>query len=265
MDIKLVAFDMDGTLLNSRHELSPETIRALYKLKEKGIICVICTGRSIAGLKHYSELLDLNMPIVTLNGTIILDKDKNVIFARTLTSEDAKRIWSLADNLNANLAFWSNNKLYCNKINKFTLNYSERSYLPITLIDDFEAFVQDNGISKMIFFDQEDKIIDFKSKVSKIKDFNVNYCISNQYMLEFFNIQVSKANALDFLGKYYNITPEQMMAFGDGENDIDMLEYVGYGVVMQNALESVKSHGKFITKTNDEDGVAYALKKFIRL
>lgn len=265
MDIKLVAFDMDGTLLNSRHELSPETIRALYKLKEKGIICVICTGRSIAGLKHYSELLYLNMPIVTLNGTIILDKDKNVIFARTLTSEDAKRIWRLADNLNANLALWSNNKLYCNKINKFTLNYSERSYLPITLIDDFEAFVQDNDISKMIFFDQEDKIIDFKSKVSKIKGFNINYCISNQYMLEFFNIQVSKANALDFLGKYYNITPEQMMAFGDGENDIDMLEYVGYGVVMQNALESVKSHGKFITKTNDEDGVAYALKKFIRL
>lgn len=264
MNIKLVAFDMDGTLLNSRHELSPETIRALYKLKEKGIICVICTGRSIAGLEKYPEVLDLDMPVITFNGAVIIDSDKiKILNAFLLQKEYALKIWQLSEEYNTNLIIWSDNKPYCNRINEQTLFYSNVLKMPLVEIENVQDFIENHQITKMMFFDHENKIKDFKSNISKIKDFNVNYCMSNQYMLEFFNIQASKANALDFLRRYYNITPEQMMAFGDGENDIDMLDYVGFGIVMENALDSVKVHGKYITKTNDEDGVAFAIDKFI--
>lgn len=264
MDIKLIALDMDGTLLNSRHELSPETIRALYKLKEKGIICVICTGRSIAGLEKYPEVLDLDMPVITFNGAVIIDSDKiKILNAFLLQKEYALKIWQLSEKYNTNLIIWSDNKPYCNRINEQTLFYSKVLKMPLVEIENVQDFIENHQITKMMFFDHENKIKDFKSNISKIKDFNVNYCMSNQYMLEFFNVQASKANALDFLRRYYNITPEQMMAFGDGENDIDMLDYVGFGIVMENALDSVKAHGKYITKSNDEDGVAFAIDKFI--
>lgn len=263
MDIKLVAFDMDGTLLNSRHELSPETIRALYKLKEKGIICVICTGRSLPGLSMFGKLLRLNMPMILYNGSLVLNQDKNILKEYNVPQEEAIKIWNFAKDHNANITLWSNNKIYCNRINNHTLNYSEKFCLPIEKIDNFINFVQNHKISKMCFNDTPENIINLKLQVKKIKNLDVNYCISNPFMLEFFNKEASKANALKCLGEYYNIKPNQMMAFGDGENDIDMLDYVGFGVVMDNALSDVKKHGRYITKSNNEDGVAYAIKKLL--
>ena len=264
MDIKLIALDMDGTLLNSRHELSPETIRALYKLKEKGIICVICTGRSIAGLEKYPEVLDLDMPMITFNGAVIIDSDKTKILnAFLLQKEYALKIWQLSEKYNTNLIIWSDNKPYCNRINEQTLFYSKVLKMPLVEIENVQDFIENHQITKMMFFDHENKIKDFKSNISKIKDFNVNYCMSNQYMLEFFNVQASKANALDFLRRYYNITPEQMMAFGDGENDIDMLKACGYSYAMKNANAKAKAVAKYEAPTNDENGVLKVLAKYL--
>ena len=263
MDIKLVAFDMDGTLLNNAHQTSLDTIKVLRKLKEKKIISVICTGRSLPGLSMFDQLLNLNMPMILYNGSLVLDQEKNILMAYNLPLEEAIKIWNFAKDNNANITLWSNNKIYCNRINQHTLNYSERYCLPIEKIDNFINFAQNNQISKMCFNDTPENIINLKLKVKKIKNLDVNYCISNPFMLEFFNKEASKANALKCLGEYYNIKPNQMMAFGDGENDIDMLDYVGFGVVMDNALGDVKKHGKYITKSNDEDGVVYAINKFI--
>lgn len=261
--IKLIAIDMDGTLLNSDLCILESTKIAIEKCTNLGIMTVISTGRPIQGVKRYLDELKLNTPSITYNGAVIVDNiNDEVLCEMKLERENAKTILEIGEKLGVTAVVWSNQKLYFNKVNENATKYRELAYIDAEVIKD-SKIILDQGITKIIWIGDKEKIAEYKVVLKEELKDNVNYCTSNPKYLEFFNKKASKGKALEFLCEKYGIKPEQIMAIGDGENDLTMVKYAGTSVAMGNAIDILKNQVDFITETNNKDGVAMAINKFV--
>ncbi len=265
MKYKLIAVDMDGTLINSKGTISEKNIASIKKAVEKGIVFTICTGRAIQGVELYNSVLNLDLPYITYNGAMILmGKSKEILYEQSLFPEDAREILELGKKFKTTMILWSDNKLYVNELNEKVSYYEKLSNVKSILIhkENKEEIIT-NGITKIIWYDDVEKIADYQSFLKDELSGKVNFCTSRPFFLEFFHKEVSKGIAVKKLGEHLGIKKEEMIAVGDGFNDFSMIEYVGMGVAMENAPEGIKEIANYVTLTNDEDGVAHVLEKFV--
>lgn len=263
MQYKLIAADMDGTLLNTRGIITKRTILSIRNAVEKGVVFTVSTGRPIQGVERYNKILNLDAPFITYNGAmIVIGKSKKILYEQGLEACDARNILNWAKQFTPTVMVWSDNKLYVSELNERTEKYKSLSGVEPILIKDEEAVIQ-NGITKILWYDDAENISGYLPVLRDNLGSSINLYTSQPYFLEFVDIRVSKARALERLGQYYNISPSEMIAIGDGLNDLDMIEYAGLGVAMGNAHDLVKGRADFITKSCDEDGVAYVIDKFI--
>ena len=260
---KLLALDIDGTLLNSEGQVSESTLAAIKRVQSEDVLVTISTGRPIQGVLKYIKLLDLKAPIITYNGGMIIDSETNeVIYEQKLDRKDAKQVIDLGQVYETTMIIWSNNKLYVNRLDDHVIDYKSLSGESPIVINDYEE-VYSQGITKVIWINEPDKLIQYQEEIKNKVNESITYCTSKPHYLEFFDHKVSKAKALEFIGRHHNIKKEEMMAIGDGNNDIEMIDYVGMGVAMDNATSLVKSVANYITSSNDNDGIFKALEKFI--
>lgn len=263
MQYKLIAVDMDGTLLNSEGIITEKTRASIQRAVEKGAVFSICTGRPIQGVEAFNKLLNLDAPFITYNGAmIVMGKSKEILFQQVLPTEVARNILSIGKTLGTTIVMWSNNKLYAYELNERVLDYKKISTVEPIIIQNEEEIIQ-SGITKILWYDDTEKLDYYQSILKdKLRD-SCNYCTTRPVFLEFFNKDVSKAVAMEKLGEHFGIRREEMIAVGDGFNDLSMIEYAGLGVAMGNAPEEIKSKADYVTLSNDEDGVAHVLEKFV--
>ena len=162
------------------------------------------------------------------------------------------------------LCIWSDNKLYGNKLNDRIQEYSQATKVTPLLMPSIDELLA-QGITKILWYDDVSQIQQIEKELRKTAHFhNVTFCTSKPFYLEFFNSKVSKAAAIDCIGKLYDFTPAETIAIGDGFNDLSMIRYAALGVAMENAPDGVKESADYITaRTNNEDGVAEVLEKFV--
>lgn len=262
MKYKFVAVDMDGTLLNSRGEITPATAEEIRKLADKDVVFTISTGRPIQGVAKYRELFGLTGPVITYNGAMIVNaEDNKVLFEQGLLREDARKIWELGQKYNTTMCIWAGNQLYGNRLDEKIHDYKKLSGVEPILADDVEELLE-LGITKILWYDEVERIEEFLAQLSSDMFCEVSYCTSKPTFLEFFSSKVSKAVAMEKIGEFLGISRDEMMAIGDGMNDLSMIQYAGLGVAMGNAAQEVKDNAQFITDTNDEDGVKKVLEKY---
>jgi len=263
MRYKLVAVDIDGTLLNSQGIITDKTRSSIQKAVDKGIVFSICTGRPIQGVERFNSLLDLDSPYITYNGAmIVMGRSKEILYEQGLSAEAARSIMSWGKKFQTTIMVWSNNQLYASELNARAHDYKKLSGVEPLLIDDEKTLIH-NGVTKILWYDDIDKIDLYQGLLKNALFDNVNYYTSKPTFLEFVDKRVSKANAMEKLGTHFGISSEEMIAIGDGFNDLSMIEYAGMGVAMGNAPQAIRDKANFVTLTNDEDGIAYALEKFI--
>ena len=130
------------------------------------------------------------------------------------------------------------------------------------LMEDEEALL-DQGITKILWYDEVPSINQWQEELKDVEFDSVTFCTSQPFFLEFFNSKVSKAVAMEKIGEIYGISREEMIAAGDGYNDLAMIEYAGLGVAMENAVDGVKAVAQYITASNEEDGIAKVIEEFI--
>lgn len=254
---------MDGTLLDSNGLITNNTISAIRKLVDSGVLFTISTGRPIQGVEKYSTLLHLRGPIITYNGAMIVDAETHkTLFERGLLRDDARKIFELGLQYNTTMCIWAGNKLYGNKLNSRIHEYKKLSGVEPIKINNIEE-VLDIGITKILWYDDVDKINRILSELSDDIFIEVTYCTSKPTFLEFFNSKVSKSEAMRQIGKLFNIEREEMIAIGDGLNDLSMIKYAGLGIAMSNASSEVKNNAQYITESNDNEGVLKAINTFI--
>lgn len=260
---KLIALDMDGTLLNSKGQVLESTINSLRKCRDQGIVVTISTGRPIQGVEDYIELLELEAPIITYNGAMIVDAiSKEVTFAQNLNRDDAKHIMTMGLEIDATMTVWSDNKLYSNKNNEAVEQYRQITGVTLNELTSVDALLK-QGVTKILWIQSKDKMPEyFEFLEGKVSD-QVNYCTSRPTFLEFFHKKVSKATSLNEVAKGYGILQSEVLAFGDGQNDLEMITYAGLGIVMENGVDDLKKEANYITASNDDHGIQRALEKFV--
>ncbi|MDO5516739.1 MAG: sugar-phosphatase [Clostridium sp.] len=264
---KLIALDMDGTLLTSEKKVSEDTKKALKKAEEKGVKVVLATGRPLAGITKFLEELELfkgDDYALSFNGGLVLNtKTKEVIYEACLKGSDLKYMNKLAQELNVNIhAFSAREGLITPKMNQYTEHESTLNGIDVT-IRDFNEVDDDEDIIKIMLIDPQEILDEAIKKLPAEIYEKYNSFKSAPFFFEVTNKRVDKGMGLKQLGEHLGIKQEEIIACGDAENDLSMVKYAGLGVAMENAMDSVKEHADYITSSNDEGGIVKVIEKFI--
>lgn len=263
---KLVAVDMDGTLLNDEKHISSENLKAIKNARSLGVKVVLASGRPVEGLSKYIDKLGLNTEedfVIAYNGALIQNIGTGEIISKDyMTIEDLQYLFHLSRELEVNIHFLNGEKCITHKMNKYSTLEATMNGIPV-VEQDFNTISPDNTIVKVMFID-EPKILD--RVVNNLpKDIYEKYSIlrSEPFYLEFLNKTVTKGYGVEQLAKILNISREDIICIGDAGNDLHMIEYAGLGVAMGNAFPELKEIADYVTKTNEEHGVAHVIEKFI--
>lgn len=260
---KLIAVDMDGTLLNREGKLTNKTIEAISYALSKDVIFTVSTGRPIQGVRMIADLLPYDLPFITYNGAVVeMSKSHKIIYEQNLSPEIAKEIYSIGQQKNITMVVWSRGNLYYTELNDKVREYRKISGVDGILINDMTPIFE-VGATKILWYDDVSNTLKYQDEMKEYFGSKVNCHTSRPMFLEFVDFKASKALAMSKIGENYGIDSSQMIAIGDGYNDLSMIKYAGLGIAMGNAPQDIKNVAKFVTLTNDEDGVAYAINKYI--
>ncbi|MDY0236490.1 MAG: Cof-type HAD-IIB family hydrolase [Gudongella sp.] len=271
MDIKLIAIDMDGTLLNSENEITNNTRQILKEAKEKGVNIVLTTGRVMKSAFYYSKNLGLESYVVACNGGIIMDKQSNVLFKKPIPKDEIIKIMEIGKELSVYFHFYNEDTFFTNQYVKEVYEYYLSSQgkftgqnIGVELYKNESEIIDRNDLNiyKFLFIDQDDKKLrELRNRLSEITDISLSSSLENN--VEVMTKGVSKGIAIELLCDKLGITKENVMAIGDNENDLSMIDFAGIGVAMGNGSQRLKDSADFVAPSNEEDGVAYSIQKFI--
>lgn len=274
--IKMIGFDLDGTLLTDQKELGEYTVQILKRAVEEGIVILPITGRPLCGLPEEVTGLPGLRYAITANGARILDlKNAAVLKEQLVSVEKAEKILDILGNYDSLREIYYDGTGYAERekleqIDHFfeegpMAEYVRSTRQPVeNLMDKFRQESREVDKVQGVFADlgEREAALD---EIRKLEGVTITGALHNN--IEVNAAGVDKGNALLWLAQYLGIAPEETMAFGDGNNDITLLEKAGTGVAMKNGIEEVKHAADRVTeKTNDEEGAAkfietYVLKK----
>lgn len=268
MAIELIAIDMDGTLLNPQHEVTPAVKQALAAARAKGVQIVLATGRPFVGVQRYLAELELEQEgcyCITNNGALVHNaQDGSVIAEVALTIEDYRYLEALSRQLGVHFHALTRTELFTanRNVSTYTVHESAVTGIPLHFCpaDEMDASMT---FPKVMMIDPPEILDPAIAKIPAEARERYTILKSAPFYLEILDKRVNKGEGVKALAEKLGIARENVMTLGDQENDIAMLEYAGLGVAMGNALDSVKAVSQFVTKTNLEDGVAYAVNKFV--
>lgn len=291
---KLLVLDMDGTLLNENQKISKENIAAIEKARELGVKVVIASGRTIQGIEKYLEELNLlsedNYSVVCSGAVVMNNTKEKIIHTSSLSYEEFKYVFDLVKQLDINLNIYSDKSILIHSDNYYSKIDAIANNLPLQMMD-FNSIDKDTLISKIMLINEdlsiveemqelfpsiivEDRSIEAKEgynkelfqDVSKLPvELLEGYTVSK---VTPFNVEVMKKNAnkrsgIEKLAEKLKIKPHEIICIGDSGNDKHMIEYAGLGVAMGNAFPEIKEIANYVTLTNEENGVAHVIEKFI--
>ena len=271
MAVKVILLDLDGTLLNSDKTVSPGNYAALERAAAMGVHIVPATGRFYEAMPEVVRNLPFVRYVVSVNGAEIYDaREKKVLHKEELEPEEAVAIYEYLSSLpalcDAYVGGWGYmDRSYYARIDEFvTVPYVAKMLRELrTPVDDMKAFLREHKAQKlMAFFNDMDRRA---VELERVKMLFPNTAVSSSIVnnIEINGKKATKGGALLNLCAVLGVEVEDTMAFGDGSNDLDMIQNAGIGVAMGNAYPGLKEVADYVTLTCDEDGVARAIEKFV--
>ena len=260
--IKMVATDIDGTILNWDFEFSPEVIECVKKLTKNGIKVVLVTGRMHRAALKLAQKLELETPIVSYQGGLIKEQSGKTLYEKTMDVKYAKQVIKWAKENNVHINLYMDDVLYVENDNIAVRRYTGERYIPYEVCNFDELDIKNVNKILAIDFDDVERVtgwVDYlKQKLPEL------YIVkSTPYFCEISNPEAKKSCAVEFLSNYYGIKKEEILAIGDQNNDIELLKSGGVAVAMGNATDELKKHADFVTDTIDNNGFVKAIEKFV--
>ena len=275
MKYKLLVLDVDGTLVNSKKELSVQTLTTLLKIQHAGIRIVLASGRSPYGLRHLVEKLEMKKwggYILPYNGAQVIDTGNDeVMFEKRI---DPVMFPYLEKKANKNgfgiFTYHKNQLITTDPENEHIRNEATLNGMEIVAVENLSAAVDFSPCKCVLVSDEEAALVDNEPALVALKDQwrkrlagVLDVYRSESFFLEVVPPFIDKGNTLGVLIEKLGITSEEVMAIGDGRRDFSMLQLAGLGIAMGNAQDSIKACADYTTENNDNDGVALAVQKFI--
>ena len=271
-DIKLIALDLDGTLLNSKKELTPTSRAALERAAEAGIEIVPTTGRFYGGMPEAIKKLGFIRYVITMNGAEVMDlKTGLVIYKAELPWQQAVDIMTMLDSMPVIYDCYMDSTGWMTESQKALVDetvdsphYRKMIHELRQNVPELKAFLgqRKQDVQKMQFFTRDEALRqDMLLNLDKMFE-NLSVSSSVDQNVEINNIHANKGEALQALAAHLGLPISATMSFGDGLNDLSMLSAAGLGVAMENACDEAKAAADALTDSCDADGVAKAIEKY---
>lgn len=259
-DFRLMATDMDGTLLKSDGKISDTTILSIKKVVDSGKFFILSSGRPLQAVTKYLSILGLEkMPFIIYNGAKVVYNGK-VVFDLKLCDKDVELIVNEGERRSMTMICWADDKLYANVYNDKVQRYKRIGGIEPIIVDDLSKI---NDVTKIVWYGSIEETKRYHKEMSDFLSGKVNVHPTRVDFLEFVNKDCSKGVALKIVCDLMGVDVKNAIAIGDGFNDIPMIELAGLGVAVGNADQKVKDKADLVAETCDDLGVEKIIEKFL--
>ena len=259
----IVVSDLDGTLLNNQHRVSPRTRRTLHRLTEQGIHFIVATGRHYIDVQRIRDALGLDIFLITANGAVVYDKNNRCIYNQTIPPHLAQQLVEVERRDDIELHIYQGDEWLVERESPEQKEIVGEDHFTYRIVDPITLDKAD--INKIFYTGEHDELVELENRLLQNWGDKLSIAFSTPTCLEAMQKGVHKGNAVKAVLEQNGYPLSQAVAFGDGMNDREMLAMVGHGVVMGNAHSRLKEALPDLPRaqTNDEDGVAeYLVKLF---
>jgi len=268
MRFRLIAADLDYTLLDENAEISDRNKEAVRKAVSRGVKFVIATGRMFqTSVPYMKELgLEWDWPLINYHGAMIKTaRSEKVIFHRPLENRTAIEVIEETSRLDLHVSMFVGNNLYVREENEHTRYYRSLTNIELHPVGDLRVFLEDKRVNptKLSIISWDGQIEEIERYLKKRYGSRLSILQSRPYFLEVTDKKATKGQALQWLAEREGVKAGEVLAFGDGYNDIDMLGFAGLGVAVANAKPEVLEAAALVTGPHNEDGVAEIIEKYV--
>ena len=266
--IKLIAIDLDGTLLDSRKQLSDANRQAIQQAVAQGVHVVLCTGRNLPGARPYFEQLALPQTahhMIVNNGASLHEtKSWQLLDGLTFHWNDLEQFALFNEAFDTQLTVFDSEHYYCvhPQPSQWVLDDAQLVFCPVTSIA-LHDLQHQTDLFNVMFLGAPHQVNHLQQHIPEEWWAQYSLVRSQPTIFEIMPKGADKGQALTRLCQHLGIAPSQVMTLGDGNNDIEMLQFAGLGVAMGNASDSVKAHADVVTESNDLAGVAQAIHRYV--
>ena len=263
MEIKLIASDMDDTLLNSKCQISARNEAAIKSALAAGKIFLLATGRMYVSVRPYAERLGLDVPLVTYNGALVKGSlSGKVFYEQKMTLSTANEVLAYCKEKGYYLQLYVGDSILIHTENECSRMYSKISGIQTTAIGDAVYYTEEAPNKILVMTKAEEFQNVWQDFANKFKG-KLDVTSSKDNFLELMEPGINKWEAVKAVAASYGVKPEEIMCIGDSNNDVKMIANAGIGVAVSNAKDAVKNHAKIVTASNDNDGVALVIEAIL--
>ena len=267
VNYKLIALDLDGTLTNDEKEIPEYTTRVLMRAQEQGVRIALVSARQSSGLHYERDVLKLQKYgglLLSYNGGRIVEAENgNVLYETTLDPQVTKEILRYLEDLPVTVIMDDCDRLYVKDRNGYQVQQeSYNDHMDVVEVPDLVEALTFPVVKLLLAVDPE-IIFDVQKQIAEYLPDDLTVVRTAPFYLEIISKKISKGQGIRQVCEYIGIRPEEVIAFGDAENDISMIQVAGMGIAMGNAEPAVKEVADRITLTNNEDGIAVALEQIL--
>ncbi len=269
MKYEAIALDLDGTLLNSKKEISKRNKETIMKAAKSGVKIILASGRPVPGVKKIAQALRLDEfggYMLTYNGGMIIDcNTKEVIRRETVPTEYYHTIVQIANKHGVTPLTYDSEGIITDKPdNEFVQLEARINNIPVKQVFHLNEVAAEDPPVKFLVVGDHKVLKEVQAELNDRLNGSVEVFFSEPYFLEIMPKGIEKATSLELLLTRIGIDRKRLMACGDGFNDIPMMRYAGMSVAMANAQDETKEWADYIAPSNDEDGVAVVIEKFMK-
>jgi len=264
-DIRLVALDLDDTLLNDDLVITPRTMEAIQAARRQGVTVTIATGRVYESALPYAVELGLDAPLITFQGAMVVAMDGQVISHRPMERGVSLEILDFLLSFGYHVTLYIKEKLYIEETSAETDSYRARIRIPFNVVPSLKEMLaaRDEGVTKYVLMSEpaniREALVAFRERFGD----RVQAVLSKPNFLEISRPDTGKGVALAKMAEDMGLDRSQVMAMGDSPNDMDMIVYAGWGICMANGVDEVKEKARWVTASNNDEGVAVAFEALV--
>ena len=261
----MVALDIDGTIMNSRFEISERVQNTIKKALKAGIYVVLATGRMYSATVPIASGLGITTPLITYQGSMVREfrNSDEILLHHVVSAELSKRLISELRKFNAQINIYLDDELFVEDESHILVEYARRRHIVYHKVESFDKVVGLKPTKILAIENNPQKATEMRDYLRGVFPQDLYITKSTPYYCEIVNSKASKGKAIHFLADRWGIKGDEIMAIGDQDNDKEMLSAAGLSVAMGNGDDGLKKLANYVTDTVDNDGAALAIEKFI--
>jgi hypothetical protein len=262
MNYKLLVMDLDDTILDKDNSVSETTVEVITKLRNNGMQIIVATGRMLCSALPIIKQMGLSGPMITYNGAYIKDTYHNtVLYHKTIEMDHALKILDEAARNNLHINLYIDDQLYVAEENSLSRYYEETAGVKAQVVGPLTSFISKPPTKLLIIAENKEKQRKYLNYFQRKYQPLLEVTMSKSLFIEFMAPGVSKASALKIVASNLGIDLSEVIAIGDGWNDLEMIKEAGLGIAMGNSPEGVKEEADLVAPPNDKDGVSSILRE----